>query len=82
MAAYAVFLGLPAGQQKSMIGHYLAEWRHVKAKTTGHDLKELGIEKGPRYQSILRELRAAWIDGKVHSETEEREYLQGILRRA
>ena len=81
MAVYAVYLGLPAGTARSAIGKYLAEWRHVKSKTTGHELERLGVERGPQYQSILRELRNAWLDGKVSSEAEEREYLHGILRR-
>jgi tRNA nucleotidyltransferase (CCA-adding enzyme) len=61
---------------------YLSVWRHIKPKTTGHHLKKLGIEPGVEYQRILRELRNAWLDGEIHSEQEEQEYLHGILGHA
>ena len=39
------------------------EWRHIKPKTTGDDLKRLGLEPGPKYQTILRKFKerlAGW----------------------
>jgi hypothetical protein len=42
-------------------------------------LKALGIEPGPRYAVILRQLRNAWLDGEVKTEEEEETMLQGLI---
>ena len=62
---------LPDEKIRNKLSKYLSEWRHVKPRTTGHDLKERGIEPGPTYAEILRRLRAAWLDGEVTSREEE-----------
>jgi tRNA nucleotidyltransferase (CCA-adding enzyme) len=82
LSVYAVCLALPPGSGKSALEKYMAEWRHMRSRTTGHDLKRLGVSPGPEYQSILGSLRRAWLDGLVHSEAEENEYLQGLLDKA
>lgn len=68
------------GQPHQMLEKYLSLWRNMKPKTTGDDLKELGIAPGPKYQEILSRLRAAWMDGEVNSDGEERVLLGEILR--
>jgi tRNA nucleotidyltransferase (CCA-adding enzyme) len=65
---------------KTILTRYLAEWWHVQPKTTGHDLKKHGIPPGPKYAEILRRLRAAWLDGEVQSEAEEKALLVDLLR--
>jgi len=65
---------------KNRILIYLSEWRHVKPKTTGHDLKERGLKPGPKYAEILRRLRAAWLDGEVNTEEEELMMLSNLIR--
>jgi tRNA nucleotidyltransferase (CCA-adding enzyme) len=64
---------------KDILTKYLSKWWHVKPKTTGHDLKERGIPPGPKYNEILRRLRAAWLDGEVKNEAEESELLDKIV---
>jgi tRNA nucleotidyltransferase (CCA-adding enzyme) len=64
---------------KKTLTQYLSEWWHVKPKTTGHDLKKLGIPPGPQYTEILRRLRAAWLDGEVKTEEEEKELLNKLI---
>jgi tRNA nucleotidyltransferase (CCA-adding enzyme) len=64
---------------KDILTKYLSKWWHVKPKTTGHDLKERGIPPGPKYNEILRRLRAAWLDGEVKNEAEESELLDKII---
>jgi tRNA nucleotidyltransferase (CCA-adding enzyme) len=71
---------LPDGEVREQLGKYLSEWRHVKSSTTGHDLKKLDIEPGPKYAEILRRLRAAWLDGEVKSEEEEKKMLQDLIK--
>lgn len=66
-------------QQKGILNAYLADWWHVKPKTTGHDLKARGIPPGPKYTEILRRLRAAWLDGEVKTAEEEETLLNTIL---
>ncbi|HEX5808962.1 MAG TPA: hypothetical protein VFY25_09875 [Anaerolineales bacterium] len=66
------------GEIKEILNKYLADWWHVKPRTTGHDLKELGIAPGPRYAEILRRLRAAWLDGEVKTEEEEKRLLDQL----
>ena len=65
---------------KSILNKYLSEWWHVKPKTTGHDLKQYGIPPGPKYAEILHRLRAAWLDGEIRSEEEEKKMLDEMLR--
>jgi tRNA nucleotidyltransferase (CCA-adding enzyme) len=64
---------------KGIFTRYLVEWWPVKPKTTGHDLKKYGIPPGPKYAEVLRRLRAAWLDGEVKSEAEEKALLNHLL---
>jgi len=65
---------------RNILTKYLSEWWYLKPKTTGHDLKKRGIPPGPKYTEILRHLRAAWLDGEVKSEEEERRMLADMLK--
>ena len=47
-AIYAVLRAAPRGKSRQALEKYLMEWRHIQPKTTGHDLKNLGLEPGPR----------------------------------
>ncbi len=64
---------------RNILIKYLSEWWYLKPKTTGHDLKKRGIPPGPKYTEILRRLRAAWLDGEVKSEEEEKKLLTNLL---
>lgn len=70
---------MPNKEQKEILNKYLSEWWGIKPKTTGHDLKKRGIPPGPKYNEILRRLRAAWLDGEVKTEEEEKKLLDTIL---
>lgn len=65
---------------KDVLIKYLSEWWLVQPKTTGHDLKKRGIPPGPKYTEILRRLRAAWLDGEVKTEAEEKALLDNLLK--
>jgi tRNA nucleotidyltransferase (CCA-adding enzyme) len=69
----------PEGEIKNTLSRYLSEWWLMKPKTTGYDLKKQGIPPGPKYTEILRRLRAAWLDGEVKTEEEEKRLLDSIL---
>jgi tRNA nucleotidyltransferase (CCA-adding enzyme) len=70
---------VPDARQKEILNKYLSEWWGVKPKTTGHELKKRGIPPGPKYNEILRRLRAAWLDGEVKTEEEEQRLLDSLL---
>jgi tRNA nucleotidyltransferase (CCA-adding enzyme) len=78
-AVYAVTL-VAKGKGKLALDEYLSKWQYIKPKTTGHDLKKLGLPPGPKYQNILRELRNAWLDGNIKSAQEEKELLEKLLK--
>lgn len=44
---------------------YLREWRLLRPPLNGDDLRELGVAPGPQLGRLLRELRAATLDGLV-----------------
>lgn len=60
--------------------HYLGTYRRVKAYTTGENLKAMGLPPSPRYDVILSELQAAWLDGKINSYEEEIALLERLLK--
>ena len=75
LSIYAVYL--VSGENPLL--DYLSLWRHVKAYTTGDDLKARGLPPGPRYKEILSQLRNAWLDGDVKNDKEEKELLNTLL---
>jgi len=58
---------------------YISIWRHVKPRTTGGDLKAMGLMPGPRFSEILIRLRSAWLDGEVNNESQEKELLAKLI---
>jgi tRNA nucleotidyltransferase (CCA-adding enzyme) len=67
-------------QVKELFNEYISMWRYVKPHISGHDLKERGIEPGPRYAVILRQLRNAWLDGEVGTDEEEMQLLERLIK--
>ena len=59
---------------------YFVIWRNVKPFTTGYSLKQLGLEPGPKFKEILTHLRAAWLDGEIETEEEEKILLADLLK--
>jgi len=78
-AVEAVYFVSQDEKTKDVFFKYLSEWRHVKPHTTGDDLKERGLEPGPKYGEILRRLRAAWLDGQITSKEQESKLLNELL---
>jgi len=67
LSVYAVYLM----RLETALRDYLVTWRKIKPVLTGDDLKQRGLEPGPRYAEILHQLRAAWLDGEIMSREEE-----------
>jgi tRNA nucleotidyltransferase (CCA-adding enzyme) len=76
-AIYALFCLDPQADAAPVLREYAVTWRHVRPHATGERLKELGLPAGPRYAAMLKALRAAWLNGEVHSAEEE----EALLRR-
>ncbi len=87
LALYALLLQARSSKVPSVRREYLIEvleryftlWRNLRPRSTGHTLKRLGVPPGPRYQAILRRLRAAWLDGEIHRPAEEQTLLRTLL---
>jgi tRNA nucleotidyltransferase (CCA-adding enzyme) len=74
IAVYAVYLV----RRESALREFLANWRSLKPTITGDDLKARGLEPGPQYADILRQLRAAWLDGDVKNKEQELKLLEKL----
>ena len=74
ISVYAVYLI----RNESALRDYLVNWRKIKPSLTGEDLKQRGLQPGPRFAEILRELRAARLDGEVVSRDEELNLLEKL----
>jgi tRNA nucleotidyltransferase (CCA-adding enzyme) len=79
LAGYALFLLCPPGKTRENLKNYYLIWRKMNPLTNGARLKELGLPPGPMYSSIIRNLRAAWIDGRIASAEEEDAMLKELL---
>jgi len=79
LARYALYLAAPDNKVKESIYHYINDWKKVAPEIDGHYLKELGIQPGPVYRTILGKLRSAWLDGLITSAEEEKILLEKIL---
>jgi tRNA nucleotidyltransferase (CCA-adding enzyme) len=70
----AILANLLAGdtaQIREQIESYLNKMRFVHPALTGDDLKEMGIDSGPRIKQILELLLEARLDGRVGTREEE-----------
>ena len=76
LSIYAVYL---ISRENSLLS-YISIWRHVRSRTSGDDLKKLGLPPGPRFGEILIRLRSAWLDGEVANEGQEKELLARLVQ--
>jgi tRNA nucleotidyltransferase (CCA-adding enzyme) len=79
MSVYAVSALNADPATKKIIVEFITHWRKVKPAITGKTLLKLGVPPGPLYKDLLKQLRAAWLDGVITSTEEENAYLQQAL---
>lgn len=79
LSVEAVRLCAPRGKARTKLGKYLSEWKTIMPHATGETLKALGLSPGPAYKRILSSLRAAWLDGEVRNEAEEKKLLKDLI---
>ena len=63
-------------EAKKAVSNFLVQLKHTKIKTTGEDLKKLGLPPGKLYKKILDNLLDAKLDGKVQNKREEIAYVK------
>lgn len=56
---------------------FLSTWQSVQAALDGNDLRRMGIPAGPQYREILWQIRAARLDGVLHTREEEEALVRG-----
>lgn len=75
ISVYAVYLI----RREAALREFLVSWRNIRPTVTGDDLKARGLVPGPRFAEILRQLRAAWLDGDVSNTDQERMLLERLI---
>jgi tRNA nucleotidyltransferase (CCA-adding enzyme) len=79
LAVYAVYLATKDNSFAKKLAFYARTWRHIRPKISGNDLRQRGLKPGPAYKKILQRLRAAWLDGKISTEKQEKLLLEELL---
>lgn len=79
LARFGVYLACDDGYSTRMLQQHAQKWTHIKSVTDGEILRQHGLPPGPIYKEILGQLRAAWLDGKIHTPAEETQLLETIL---
>ncbi len=79
-AAHLGLADVPEAQQA--VASYLERWRFVEPRTDGNALRALGLPPGPVYRRVLNRLRAAWLDGEITTEAQERRLLEQLVEEA
>jgi tRNA nucleotidyltransferase (CCA-adding enzyme) len=79
-ALYAVFLSSSDAELCALLETYVKTWRRVWPVTDGNILREMNLQPGPHYRTLLSTLRAAWLDGEVHTPQEEQELLTTLIQ--
>ena len=80
-ALLAIMAQSPSDRVKRQVSAYLTSWRQAKPLLTGKDLQAMGIKPGPIYSQVLSRLRDAHLDGLVKTESDERTFIESLIRR-
>ncbi len=80
LGIFALFCLTTDDELKKKFELYASTWRQITPHLDGNSLREKGIPPGPLYSKILAQLREAWLDGEINSETDELEFLEKLLK--
>lgn len=69
-----------APELKESVKAYLIALDHMKMQVDGKRLIQLGVKRGPMIGRILREVREAWLDGRIKTPEDEEDYLGKLER--
>ena len=81
LAIFAASLLTTNPKLYSLLHTYVTAWQKVKPHTGSITLRALNIPPGPAYRQILKELRGAWLDGKIKTPAEEEIYLKEFVEK-
>ena len=66
-------------EQSVTLDLYEDRWQHVATHINGRDLVRLGYRPGPQIGRLLEQLRSKTLDGELHSEEQELDWVQRTL---
>ena len=67
------------GEVSRRVGQYLSDLRDMRPDLNGNDLVNMGVPHGPEVGRVLRELRAAKLDGLVRTRDDECALVMGLM---
>jgi tRNA nucleotidyltransferase (CCA-adding enzyme) len=76
---YAIARLCPDPLVAKAIERYRHEWHAIHPLTDGRALQKVGLKPGPHFGRLLDRLRAAWLDGEIHSAAEELQLLDVLI---
>ena len=79
IAIYALAAAADPVSEYPALAAYITHWQKIQPLTNGLVLRQLGLPPGPTYRSVLSRLRAAWLDGEIHTPEEEQKLLDQLL---
>jgi tRNA nucleotidyltransferase (CCA-adding enzyme) len=79
LALYALFLDAPNAAVAKTLEGFVSKWQYVHPRANGNTLRKKGLKPGPAYSKILTRLRAAWLDGEIKNEKQERALLDELI---
>ena len=79
LSIYAVAQAVEDADTRQALHDYVTKWQHITVYTDGYALQAHGLKPGPQFNTIISNLRAAWLDGKIHSEEEEKALLETLI---
>ena len=79
LALFSIYQLCDEKWKKDAILNYVNEWKYVKPRIKGSDLKEMGLLPGPKFKSILEKITAAILDGEIKNEDQEMAMLDELL---
>ena len=79
ISVFAASLVTQSEKLKAVLWSFISHWRHVRPKNNGRSLAARGLPPSALYRTILKALRDAWLDGKVHTAGEEEAFLEDLL---
>jgi tRNA nucleotidyltransferase (CCA-adding enzyme) len=67
-------------KKQRVISRYLTELRNIRPLLKGGDLKRIGIQPGPVYSNILRELLEEKLRGRLKSREDEERFVLSKIK--
>ncbi len=69
------YLSWASPEERTLLLDYLENLSYTKVELKGMDLKAMGLKEGPQYRKIFDEILKLRIQGKIHSKSDEVQYI-------